>query len=1082
MQYRILGPLEVVDNGTVLDLGPPKQRAVLGALLIEANRVVSLDRLIDELWGDDPPPQATASLQAYISHLRRLVEPDRQPRQSAHVLVTQPPGYVLRVHPDQIDAARFAALAAEGRQRLAEGSSAIARRLLQEALSLWRGPALADFAYEDFARTEAGRLEELRLAALEDRLEADIALGSHAAVVAELEQLVAAHRLRERLWGSLMVALYRCGRQADALRAYQRARRTLAEELGIDPGPALRRLEADILAQSPSLEWRPPAVEPRVPPTIDSPDDSASESSRGRTSPLVGRDQELAQLAAVLKEAASGRGGVVLVHGEAGIGKTRVAQELVAEAGARGFRSAWGRAYEGAGTPAFWPWVEVIRSLLGSCDRQVLEAAVGQRTAELAQVVPEVKEVTGTSGTSPPADPDTARFRLFEAFATFLRGLAAHRPLVVVLDDLQWADVASLDLLSFLGPRISDTSLVVVGTYRPAEVGGDHPLSNTLAALARHQVVGRVGLSGLTEADVGTLVSATTGVHAGPELVATVHARTGGNPFFVGELTRLLQVEHALSPDALARAVPAGVRDVVRRRLARLPEQTRTLLSLAAVAGREFELRVLETAADLDADQVLELVEAALAIGLVVEDSAVVGRCRFSHDLVRETIVDELSTLRRARLHARLAEALEALYGDDDERSVEVAHHFFHARSVGSPEKVITHALRASRGATARLAYEQAHELLHRALGVTRSLPRGTARDRRELEVLLPLSSLVTMTKGFAAAEAHDVLARALDLCEQLEESHEVVPVLWRLVSFHNVSAQLEASRHFADQLLEVARRSGQPAELVAAHHSVGVTALQQGELAEARHHLEAALALPDGLHDPWLASWLPQHPVVACSTFLAWTLALMGDNRRAQELAHEAVAFAHRLRHDFTTVHALLFDAWMSGWAGDFNHSRRRAEEGVRLALAKGFALYGGLSQVCSGWARAGQDEPEPATAEIADGLATMEETGAWMLHTFFLALLSEAQWRAAGPKMALETIERALKLAETTGERFYEAELHRLRGEIILAMRPEEVAEAEAEMLEAVSVAKAQGATMLELRAVDSLRRLAARSPSNC
>jgi DNA-binding SARP family transcriptional activator/predicted ATPase len=1077
VQYRILGPLEVEESGRLLDLGRRKQRAVLAALIIEANRVVSVDRLIDELWGEEAPAQAAASLQAYVSNLRRVLEPGRQPRERAQMLVTQPPGYVLRVPPRDIDSVRFAVLAEEGRRLLEEGDPAAGRERLGEGLSLWCGPALADFAGERFAQVEAARLEELRLAAIEDRLQADVDLGAHAAAVADLEHLVSQHPLRERLWALLMAALYRSGRQGHALRAYQEARRVLGEELGIEPSPVLRQLEADILAQASSLEWRRPqetrpfTVRPRAPA-------GPSNASWRNNTPFVGRDRELGRLRESLEAASAGHGRVALVHGEAGIGKTRIAQELVIEGRARGFESAWGRAYEGGSTPAFWPWVEVIRSLLTSSDRQLLVEAAGQGAPELAQIVPEAKALLGSNDPPPPVDPGTARFRLFEAVSNFLRRLARPRPIIVVLDDLQWADVASLELLSFLGSRLPDASLLVVGTYRPGEVGAGHPLSDALAALARHQVVGRLALTGLREPEVEALVLATTGAHAGPSVVATVHARTGGNPFFVVELARLLHVERSLDPEAVARRVPAAVRDVVRRRIARLPEQATALLSLAAVAGREFDLDVLEAAADLDADPVLELVESALVSGLVVEDPDVVGRFRFSHDLVRETIVEELTSLRRARLHGRLAEAVEALHGGDDERAVEVAHHFFQAGSVGRPEKAVEYALRASVVASARLAYEQAYDLLRRALDVARTLPPGRDRDRRELAVLLPLSSLVTMTKGFAAAEAHELLARALALCQHLGESHEIVPVLWRLVSFHNVSGQLETAQALGHQLLEVATRSAQPAELVAAHHSAGVTALQRGRLADARLHLEGALALSDGLHDHWLISWFPQHPVVACSTFLAWTHALLDEPRRALDLAEEALAFAERVGHDFTTVHALLFAAWMTAWAGEAPSARRRAEEAVEFADAKGFGLYGGLARAFLGWVRSEQGDPRTGSTEIDDGLAMMEGTGAWMLHTFFLGLRGEAEWAAGQAERALASVEEALRLVKTTGEAFYQPELHRLRGELLLVLASGDLADIERELRTALALAREQGSTMLERRALDSLRRLAART----
>jgi DNA-binding SARP family transcriptional activator len=258
VQFKILGPLEVWDGQRLVELGRPKQRVLLAVLLVHANQVVALDRLIEELWGEEPPAQATASLQAYISNLRRALEPDRPARSRPRVLVTQPPGYRLVVTPGELDAARFVGLAEEGRRLLEAERPGQARQALREALGLWRGPALADVADEPFTQAERQRLEELRLVALEDRLAAELALGGHAAAAAELGELVSRYPLRERQHGLLMLALYRSGRQAEALGVFQAARRTLAEELGIDPSRWLSGLEADILRQAPALDWSPP--------------------------------------------------------------------------------------------------------------------------------------------------------------------------------------------------------------------------------------------------------------------------------------------------------------------------------------------------------------------------------------------------------------------------------------------------------------------------------------------------------------------------------------------------------------------------------------------------------------------------------------------------------------------------------------------------------------------------------------------------------------------------------------------------------------------------------------------------------
>jgi DNA-binding SARP family transcriptional activator/DNA-binding beta-propeller fold protein YncE len=257
LEFRVLGPLQVASNGSFLSLGGAKQRVVLALLLLNANKVVSIDRIIDELWNGSPPDSAANIVHGYVSHLRKELEPGRQ-RGEHELLVSRPPGYLLRVGEDELDAERFSRLAADGRRLLAHGDVSAASTSLRGALALWRGPALADLAYDDFARLDVDRLEELRLAALEDRIDADLALGREAALVPELRELTAAHPLRERMRAQLMAALYRSGRQAEALEVFRDTRRVLDEELGIEPGPALRELERAILQHDPALGAPPP--------------------------------------------------------------------------------------------------------------------------------------------------------------------------------------------------------------------------------------------------------------------------------------------------------------------------------------------------------------------------------------------------------------------------------------------------------------------------------------------------------------------------------------------------------------------------------------------------------------------------------------------------------------------------------------------------------------------------------------------------------------------------------------------------------------------------------------------------------
>ena len=258
VEFAVLGPLEATRGGTPIALGAGRQRALLALLLIHANEVVPSERLIDELWGADPPAGAAHSLQVYVSGLRKALEPERNPNTPASVVVTRTPGYVVHVDDRALDRFRFERLLGEGRHALREGDPRGAARLLGEALGLWRGPALVDFAYEGFAQAEAARLDELRIGALEDKMEAELALGRHGELIGELERAARDDPLRERLWGQWMLALYRAGRQAEALRAFQKLRAHLGDELGIAPSPELVALEEAIVLQKPELDWQPP--------------------------------------------------------------------------------------------------------------------------------------------------------------------------------------------------------------------------------------------------------------------------------------------------------------------------------------------------------------------------------------------------------------------------------------------------------------------------------------------------------------------------------------------------------------------------------------------------------------------------------------------------------------------------------------------------------------------------------------------------------------------------------------------------------------------------------------------------------
>ena len=972
MEFRILGPLEVAAGGRLLDLGRPKQRAVLGILLLRANTVVSLEHLVDELWGEEPPAQAIASLQAYVSHLRRLLEPSRPARTPAGVLMSQPPGYQLMVSRDGLDAARFEQLAAVGRRLLEADEAGRAAETLGQALALWRGDVL-DGLEASIARGERARLDGMRLAALEDRIAAELALGRHAAVAAELDRLVQAHPYRESLQGLRMRALYRSGRQAEALDAYQQTRRRLDAELGVEPCPWLSRLHQQILGHAPELDRPAETREPEPPPA---PAEAVT---------LVGREEQLGALRAALDTAMGGHGRIALLSGEPGVGKTRLAEELVRQA--PGAAVAWGRCAEEPGAPPFWPWTQILR--------------------ELHSAAPSDLESAQAPG-PPVVDVEMVRFRLCRAVVSVLGDLARERPLVLVLDDLHWADTGSLRLLTTLAAELATAPILVIATYRSAERTA---LADTLAALARLPVVERLPLSGLQEADVRHLMAARLGVDPDERLVHVVHDRSAGNPFFVVELVRLLGSRRRLAAAerAAAHEVPEGVRDVLRRRISGLPEQTQAILLVAAVVGREFDLDVLRDVSGLDDDRALGAVEAALLSGMVVEEPAV-GRFRFAHALVREAIYEDVSRVRRARLHARVAQSLGDAAG---------AHWWLAAPVLGT-DTAVPHLLAAADRALAALAHEEAGEHLRHALDLLAAEPPSVARTRSELDVQLRLGTLYAQLDGAQSTAGWAAVTRARELAEELADGPATIAAYRTLYEVAVARAEHAEARKLAERMVAV---GGAAADQALAHLAVGRTLWCLGEPAAAKDHLvrglELAASAPESPHEA-----LPAEVTVRLQ--LAPVLDLLGEREAAD--AHLTVAITRTraapplVRAGVFTSTALIYalrrDVAVAG-----EHARRA------LGLAGPLPAWFSYAAAVEGWVRAVDGDPAGGAGALRVSLKEIQSRGARHLVGWVLSLLAEAEVLAGNADEGLRLLDEARALVERTGERMYEADLVRLQ-----------------------------------------------------
>ncbi|RVX41094.1 transcriptional regulator [Nonomuraea polychroma] len=811
---RVLGAFAAEVDGAAVHLGGPRQRGVLALLVAARGQVVPVDRMIEDLWRGEPPARALMSLQAYVSNLRRLLEPGRPPRTPARLLVSAAPGYALRLPPEAVDAWRFEGLLGQART---DTDLRAAQARLAEALGLWQGPAFAEVADEPWAAAETARLNELRLVATELHIAAGLRIGDPAAVVPEAERLTRDEPLREEGWRLHALALWSSGRQADALATLRRARGILAEELGLDPGPDLTALEEAILTQRTDVLR---ATVPPPPPPLTAPLPQVAPlpgTAPIVEAPFVGREAQLSALVTAATGAAADGARIALVTGEAGLGKSTLLEHLGRRLERDGWLVAVGRCPEVDSAPPAWAWTEALRAVAAT-------TSPGEFADDLAPLLTDTGPVN--------ADATAGRFRLRQAVWKWLAAVATERPVAVVLDDLHWADATTLELLGGgLGMR---APILVVAAYRADESGH---LTETLASLARATPL-RLALPGLNDEAVAELVRAEC--EADEETIAGIAERTGGNPFYVRESARLLNGEGALV--ALSE-VPEGVRDVLRRRLARLPEGGVSVLRLAAVAGRESSVDVLVKAADTDEDGVMDALDAGVIAGLLDEPGP--GLIRFVHALVRDTLIADVSRLRATRMHARIAAALE---GTDDIAAL--AHHYARA---GSP-KAVGYCVQAAELAEARYAHDVAADLL--ADAVTNS----TGPDER-VELLGRL--LRAQIRAGAVAAARETRREAVEYAESLGRDDLMIaaftawtePTPWQARTYGTVD------RPIVDRLSRLLKRELTPSvrsrlltayahELVGEDDPTVVEAAQEAlDLATGPRLRAAALEILAGVH-----------------------------------------------------------------------------------------------------------------------------------------------------------------------------------------------------------------------------------------
>jgi tetratricopeptide (TPR) repeat protein len=715
-----------------------------------------------------------------------------------------------------------------------------AASLLRDAIGLWRGPPLAEFADEPFARVERARLEELRLVAIEERIDAELALGRHPDLAAELEALVREHPHRERFRRQLMVALYRCGRQADALETYRTGREAL-DELGLETSGALRALERQILTQDPALDLAQQAgggTAPLPPQLVPEPRFS-----------LVGRARELAELGSLLDRTVAGEGRTVLLGGEAGGGKTRLLRELAHEAVAKGALVAYGSADPIVRTP-YQPVREWFEFIARTCDPDLIRTSLGPSGHLLARLVPAFASFAAVTD-EPVNDP----YLLQGAAIDLLTGLAGSRPLVLIADDIHWADGETLHLLRRLGRSAPGCRLLLVVSYRDRGEDGTPELAQTLTDLSRLDGVVTASLGRLSRDDVEAFVRDAAQVEGASSLAATLDELSDGTPLMLCELWRDLAesdaIEIANGVATLARPVaeirsPERIRDIVKNRVARLDASTVSVLELAAVCGSHFDVRLLAEAAETERASITAAVDEAAAAGMIEELPGPGQTCRYTHELVRRAIYDGITKARRAELHMRIGQALEQLHGADPEPVIaDLAHHFTEALSLTGRERAVEYNLRASAAAVSAAAIEDGRAKLATAIGLGIADPQQEKRAQIELAYLL--------REGGHTAESDAVLAGLVGNATGLEQLAETER---RFVfnagrALGDPRADPLEMRQAAEKALAAFASVDDPVGLSPAYRLLGLSYRRQGRLIAGLPAMERALQVAEAQREP---------------------------------------------------------------------------------------------------------------------------------------------------------------------------------------------------------------------------------------
>jgi DNA-binding winged helix-turn-helix (wHTH) protein/tetratricopeptide (TPR) repeat protein len=806
---------------------------------------------------------------------------------------------------------------------------------------------------------------------------------------------------------------------------------------------------------------------------------------------FVGREHERSEVRGALAAATSARGHICLISGEAGIGKTRLCAEIAREAEKNGHAVLVGHCSEQEAVP-YLPFVEILESWIDRWDSaDDLRRAIGEEAPELGRLLPKLRRII--PDLPPPIElpAEQARRQLFNSFTNFIASRSREQPMMLVLEDLHWADDSTLALINYLSKRHSDLPLLMIGTYREGEIDLSPSLSRTLEGLIRGRLATQLRLKGLPSGEVAQMLQGLSGQSAPAAVVSEIHGETDGNPFFVEELFQHLAEENRLFDDTgQFRAelkigeleVPRNVRLVVGRRFGRLGAATRKILAVAAVIGRSFTFELLEAASGantdklkpdtLKTDALLDCLDEARRVGLVRSSAQhPQARFEFSHELIRQAILTELSVARLRRLHLEVAETIERVYSNTlEDHYAELAHHYAQTENIGN---AVTYYHLAGQQAAGRSAHTEAVGLFNSCLEILLTLPETAERDNQELATQSALGTVLIGTRGDGAPEVKVSLSRVVDLSRRLGESPQLFAALYGLAIYHSNRGEHRTAQGLAKDLLSVAQRADDPAAVMVGHAVLGQTSYWLGELVFAHANLEQAVALygPD-LHGH-LEFVYGLDPALDSLGYDGYTLFQMGYPDQALHKAERGLAIAQKAARPSGLATALNYLAIAHMLRQENEIAIARAEDAVGMANKEGLPFRAAIGFVTIGAAMVQPDQDAKALVQLQRVSKAIESSGSRPspLHG---GALAHAYAKTGQATKAMSLIAKLLEWVRESSSHVDEPWLYYIKGEVLLAQEPPDAEEAERCFRTSIEVAQRIGAKSLELHTTIRLAKL--------